>query len=289
MFYKSNKLKDIQKYFVIKLKPKYEEDEAKMLVSLLIEHILKINRAEISLNYDVAVNESDIVKLEKYTNRLLNNEPLQYIIGESEFYNIKIKVKNGVLIPRPETEELIDIVLNKFKNTKIDKAIDIGSGSACITISLAKNLNAKVTAIDISDDAIKTGKENAEINNVNIYFKKLDILDKSNWKKLESDFDLIISNPPYVKNSEKKLMQKNVLDFEPHQALFVDDNNPLIFYKEISDFAAQKLNSNGIMAFEINESLGKDTLNIIDDKLFKSKELLKDFNGKDRFIICIKN
>ena len=210
-------------------------------------------------------------------------EPIQYILGETEFYGLPFKVTPATLIPRPETEELVDwIIANCNKNPKT--LLDIGTGSGCIAIALAKNLPAvKVSAMDISEEALKVASENAIYNKVTVNFSKKDILGTST---LPQKYDVIISNPPYVRNSEKEMMQKNVLDFEPASALFVEDDNPLLFYSKIAKLAKNYLNPNGFLFFEINEYLSKEVIQLLERESFSEIELKQDFFGKDRMIKC---
>ncbi|RLD40233.1 MAG: peptide chain release factor N(5)-glutamine methyltransferase [Bacteroidetes bacterium] len=209
---------------------------------------------------------------------------MQHIIGTAPCLDYHFIVNEDVLIPRPETEELVDMISKSIKNnSKNVKILDIGTGSGCIAITLQKNTNSSVTAIDISKESLKIAAKNAKLNNADINFIELDILDKDSWQGIDNDFDIIVSNPPYVRDLEKKLMNKNVLDYDPSLALFVEDNNPLIFYEAISKFAKLHLKANGTLWFEINEYLGQETKELI-MKHFNTAEIIKDFRGKERFI-----
>jgi release factor glutamine methyltransferase len=217
--------------------------------------------------------------------KLKKEIPIQYILGETEFFDLKFKVNNKVLIPRPETEELIEWVLKnsklKTQNSKLN-ILDIGTGSGCIAISLAKNLpNAEVYAIDISSEAIKIAQKNAEINKVSVNFIETDIL---KIEELQYTFDIIVSNPPYVRELEKEKMHQNVLANEPHLALFVENDNPLLFYDKIADLAKSYLTKNGNLYFEINQYLGKETVDLLKSKGFNTIELKKDLFDVDRMI-----
>ena len=222
--------------------------------------------------------------------RLRNHEPIQYILGETEFFGMPIIVNKQVLIPRPETEELVSWIIDDV-DKKETTILDIGTGSGCIAISLAKKLNnAVVSAIDISNKAIEVAKKNALINNVNVEYSSVDVLNfedklvlQDKWK---SKFDIIVSNPPYVRMQEKKLMQLNVIDHEPDIALFVEDDDPLLFYRRISELSRQYLKHNGTLYLEINEYLGVEMEKMLNEAGFKHVELKKDMFGKNRMIKC---
>ena len=273
----------------------YEENEAKSIIYLLLEHYLNLSKTDIFLdkNTPQSIDFQDIIK------RIKSQEPIQYIIGETEFYGRKFKITPDTLIPRPETEELVQLVISKqlsvnSKRTadkKIDysyklKILDIGTGSGCIAISLACELpDAQVFAYDISEEALKIAKENAVKNNANIIFEKVNILEP--FTVHHSPFTVIISNPPYVMNSEKIEMERNVLEYEPHLALFVEDNDPLIFYRKISEFAAKNLIDKGLCIVEINQAFGLETAELFWNQGFSEVEVLKDMFGKDRMVKAV--
>ena len=263
----------------------YEENEAKSIVYLLLEHYLNLSKTDILL--DNFVNQpfdfQDIII------RLKAQEPVQYIIGETEFYGRKFKVTPDTLIPRPETEELVQLVVSSWSLAVGSVAqspisvLDLGTGSGCIAISLACELpNAQVYAYDISEKVLKIAKENANRNNVNVIFEQLDILNfpPSSFPP----FSIIVSNPPYVMNAEKSEMEQNVLDYEPHLALFVEDSNPLIFYKSIAEFAFKNLIINGLCIVEINQAFGLETAELFWNQGFRYVEVVKDMFGKDRMV-----
>jgi len=277
-----------KKYFFSVLTTNYPETEIQSFFNILMEHILNLNRIEIALEPNFEIKEEDFKKLQKGLDNLKEQVPIQYIIGETEFYGLPFKVNKNVLIPRPETEELVSWIIEEAKlqiqNSTIT-ILDIGTGSGCIPISLAKNLpNAAISAIDISPEALKTAKENAELNQVIIQFIEKDIL---NTTKLNGHYTIIVSNPPYVRELEKAEMQTNVLDNEPHLALFVDNNNPLLFYNKIADLATKHLAENGLLFFEINQYLGQVTVDLLTSKGFTNIELKKDMFGVDRMIKAI--
>lgn len=266
----------------------YESPEAKEIVFWLMDFYLGLRKIDIlsDKSFEKAIDWATI------TERLNNNEPIQYILGETEFYGRRFLVNDSVLIPRPETEELVKYVVDKQKNqfpisSNQLSILDIGTGSGCIAISLAKELqNFKVTAYDISEKALETAKRNAELNKADVTFEKVDIL-SSQFLILNSQFSIILSNPPYVTKQEIDRMQKNVLDFEPHLALFVEDSEPLIFYEAIANFAFNNLTNNGLVAVEINEALGEETAEVFRRKGFSEVEIIKDIHQKDRFVSAV--
>jgi release factor glutamine methyltransferase len=228
---------------------------------------------------------------------LKKEKPLQYIVGETEFYGLPFLVNENTLIPRPETEELVELIIKSYNlqpTTYNPKILDIGTGSGCIAISLAKNItNSQVFAIDVSEKALTTAKKNAEINEVTINFIQADILkvdDLENLSnsnsKLPSQYDVIVSNPPYVRNLEKSEIKPNVLEYEPHLALFVDDSDALLFYRKIAELAKKNLKENGKLYFEINQYLGKETVELLENLGFNDVVLKKDIYGNDRIIQC---
>ncbi|MDX1829165.1 MAG: peptide chain release factor N(5)-glutamine methyltransferase [Lutibacter sp.] len=273
---------DLKNQFFTELKSIYPETEILSFFNLLINFRLKLSRTDIALNPQLKVEDNDLMFLQSAIKKLQKQQPIQYIIGETDFFNLTFKVNPNVLIPRPETEELVEWVLSKNHKKNTINILDIGTGSGCIAISLAKNLpNANVYAIDISPKAINTAAINAKNNNVNINFIETDILKIS---KLNNTFDIIVSNPPYVRELEKTEIQQNVLANEPHLALFVKDQNPLLFYNKIADLAKQHLTKDGNLFFEINQYLSKETLNLLKEKGFKNIELRKDIFKNDRMI-----
>lgn len=231
------------------------------------------------------------VKFDEYLqvlHRLKTGEPLQYVIGDTVFYGLTFKVSSAVLIPRPETEELVDWIIQRCTSDQFTppgngSILDIGTGSGCIAISLKKHLpNFSVSAIDVSKSALAVARGNALLNDAEVNFIHADILDYKSTEK----YDVIVSNPPYITRQEQQAMHKNVLENEPHLALFVSDERPLIFYEAIAEFALGNLNENGLLCFEINEHLGKQTVEMLVDKSFVNITLRKDMQGKDRMILA---
>lgn len=279
----------LRTYFIGELKGYYPDTEIRSFFYLLSDHILNLKKIDIALNQNEVIKEKNYHKFQIAVERLKTYEPIQYILGETEFYGLKFKVNNSVLIPRPETEELVDWIIKSNSNKANINILDIGTGSGCIAISLAKNFpNAEVFALDVSEKAISVAKKNANKNNIKIEFINQDILNvSSDFGKYK--FDVIVSNPPYVRMIEKEQMQANVLDFEPHLALFVEDNDALVFYKAVVEFANKYLKDKGQLYFEINESLGKSSSNLLEKANFINIELRKDISEKDRMLKGIKN
>ena len=306
------------------LKQLYSSNEAEAITLLAFGEITGFQKTKIKAFPEQEITQDQTEQLAAILTRLKTGEPIQYVLGHTEFYGLPFKVNPSVLIPRPETEELVEWAISSVGSWQwavgsgqlpvgsgrwtvgsgqwavgsgqwavgsgqlpVGSILDIGTGSGCIAISLKKNLPTfYVTAIDISDNALKTAKENAELNNVEVDFEKMDILNfKSEIVNRKSE--IIISNPPYVTLHDKTQMHKNVTDFEPHAALFVPEDDPLVFYKAIADFATKNLVANGLLFFEINESHGKEIIDLLADKGFKNIELRKDMSGRDRMIRCL--
>ena len=260
----------------------YPLPEIESFIVLIMEHIFDYSRTQIHLHQEKEVSSDHYKEIIDIIDKLKDSQPIQYILGSTEFYGLKFVVNNNVLIPRQETEELVDWIIKNNK-THSPNILDIGTGSGCIAVSLAKNIpESTVTAMDISEKAIKTASENSRINSVHIDFMNFNILDKE--KSLSKQFDIIVSNPPYVTNSEKTLMHQNVLNFEPHLALFVSDENPLKFYKAITHFAKNHLTTSGKLYFEINEAYGNDVANLLISNNFSDVVVKKDLNKKDRMV-----
>ncbi|WP_194768548.1 peptide chain release factor N(5)-glutamine methyltransferase [Tamlana sp. I1] len=280
------RLKDIQKKFHAELDTLYATEEVNSFFYTLVDVFYQVSRIEMAMDSEISVeDDSQILKALK---ALKKHKPIQYIIGETEFYGLPFKVNKNVLIPRPETEELVEWILKHTNGNKHINILDIGTGSGCIAISLAKNLkNASVYALDVSNKAIEVAKENAVLNAVEVQFIEADILTTTQINDLK--FDIIVSNPPYVREKEQVLMKPNVLENEPHLALFVKDDNALQFYKAITEFAVQNLVENGELLFEINEFLGNEMIRLLQKHEFSNIELKQDIFRKDRMIKGVKN
>ena len=283
-------LKNFRTYFTDTLKEIYPKTEIDTFFFLLIEEKLNLQRVDSVMHPDFLIIDAILSELKVILKRLLKEEPIQYIIGNTEFYGLPFKVNKNTLIPRPETEELVEWVLKEVRELQIRKIekisiLDIGTGTGCIPISLAKNLsNSSISAIDVSGDALKVAQQNATLNNVEISFLEMDILET---KELPQQYNLIVSNPPYIRELEKVEISNNVLENEPHLALFVKDNNPLIFYSKIADLARIHLKKGGLLFFEINQYLGKETVEMLKQKDYNTITLKKDLFGNDRMVKAI--
>lgn len=280
MFVASNKIQAIYPYFLNELNGIYVERELENLFYWMVEDRFAITRMDFKWS-DYRLSESELLTIRSIVKRLKNKEPIQYILGSTYFYNAKILVNQHTLIPRPETEELVDLIL-KENGPKIT-LLDIGTGSGCIPIALKKERSDwEITGLDISHEAILLACETAELNSVNVNFINKNIL-IDNLDVLKN-FDVIVSNPPYVLESDKKNMSDNVLNYEPHLALFVDDNSPLLFYERIADIGQIKLNKDGKLYFEIHENFGRETKLMLESKGYSNVNIHKDLQGKDRMI-----
>ncbi|MFD2146522.1 peptide chain release factor N(5)-glutamine methyltransferase [Mucilaginibacter antarcticus] len=262
----------------------YDAPEIESLTLMVTTELLNLTKATIKAFPERELSATQQEDANLLLSQLITGRPLQYILGYTEFYGLKILVTPATLIPRPETEELVEWVLSSVSHDCNLNILDIGTGSGCIAISLKKNLpGASVSGLDISVDALKTAKENALLNNVEVNFIETDILNINSEINIPKS-DIIISNPPYVTLEDKRQMHTNVTDFEPHTALFVPEDDPLLFYRAIADFALLNLTDNGLLFFEINESLGKETIDLLGSKGFKNIELRQDMSGRDRMI-----
>ena len=320
-------LKSYKTKFIKELSSLHDDKEMESFFYLILENFHQIKRIDLALNPQMEMNDKQLLYWERVLADLKKQKPIQYILGETEFYGLRFLVNENTLIPRPETEELLELIIkqnSKFQippdpkvngaklNSKL-KILDIGTGSGCIAIALKKNLpNSEVFAIDISEEALETAKKNAQINQVEIHFIQADILKINNLEQLPSSnsqlptsnfhlptsvfqlpssnfhlpttFDIIVSNPPYVRNIEKQEINPNVLEYEPHLALFVEDDDALLFYRKIAQLALKSLTPNGKLYFEINQYLGKETVELIKSFGFKNVVLHKDIYGNDRKI-----
>ncbi len=300
-------IKSYKNYFFEALSTLYDEKEIESFFYIITEHLHQKKRIDIALNPNFIIDDTTLQKWENILNDLKNQKPIQYIIGETHFYGLPFLVNPSTLIPRPETEELVDLIIKECNNTQFAsssiKILDIGTGSGCIAISLAKNLpNAQVFALDVSQKAIEVAQKNAEKNAVKVNFILVDILKTNDLQGLTSSsptkpttqnlqpttFDIIVSNPPYVRMLEKTEIKPNVLDYEPHLALFVEDNDALLFYRKIAQLAQKSLTENGKLFFEINQYLGKETIELLKENGFKDIFLKKDIYENDRMLFCKK-
>ena len=280
-------LKEILESYRTALHAQYDPNEVDALFYIAVEFLTGFSRNQINLHLDQHIIVDDVTQYISILKRLQEQEPLQYILEEAYFYGLKFKVNTSVLIPRPETEELVFLIVNDLKNhPHSSKLLDIGTGSGCIAIALKHMLpKAQVSALDISETALAVAKENAVLNKTDITFINSDIRTYSSHDK----YDIIVSNPPYITETEAALMESNVMDFEPHLALFVKDQNPLEFYIAIADFAKKSLDDNGKLYFEINANYGLQTKEMLLQKAFINVEVIQDMQGKDRFIKAIRS
>ncbi|MBI3509620.1 MAG: peptide chain release factor N(5)-glutamine methyltransferase [Bacteroidetes bacterium] len=281
----SNKITDIAQYFRNELSSSYPKEEIEKFIEYCLADFSHISKTDLLLEPGRTVSESDLLKFHFAVKDLKRGRPVQYILGKAFFYGMEFSVNSEVLIPRPETEELVKLVIDDSKDHKESFSIvDVGTGSGCIAVALKKNLpRCHVYALDISEPALSVAKQNAEKNNCEVHFLHADILDKSNWTKIPP-CSVIVSNPPYVKRSEMNSMHKNVLEHEPHSALFVNDDDPLLFYSSIADFGKIKLKPGGKIFVEINEQLGLETAILFQKAGYENVQLKKDLHGKDRMI-----
>lgn len=276
-------IKQYRDNFIQELTPIHGADEAESFFYLILEDKNKLRRIDLALQPELAFSKVEIEDYNSLLEQLKLEVPVQHLLGSAHFYGMEFVVNENVLIPRSETEELVEWIVADCKNntsTQPIKILDIGTGSGCIAISLAKNIkNAQVFAIDVSEKALATAKINAEKNDVNVTFLLADILKTTD---LNEEFDIIVSNPPYIRNLEKEEIKKNVLAYEPHLALFVADDNALVFYRKIAALAQKHLAEAGYLYYEINQYLGKETVALLENFDFKNTQLRKDIYGNDR-------
>lgn len=286
----SNLVRDCRKYYASQLEKTYESDEANALIMILLKHYFSIDRVKIALEPELRLSESEMLTLHFAVKELLKNRPIQYVIGETEFCGMRFLVNENVLIPRPETEEMVQLLAVGNRPSTV-KILDVGTGSGCIAISLAKLIpNSDVTAVDVSEKALEVARKNAEANGVNVHFVLDDILNPhvKTHGRASQQFDIIVSNPPYVCESEKSEMRANVLEHEPFSALFVPDSDPLVFYRKILEFAQKTLKPDGTIWFEINERFGKETAELCHRMGFENVEIIKDFRERERILKVFK-
>lgn len=281
---RSNKIKDIRDFYLERLKKIYPGPEAKKLLEIILEELTGVSRMHLVTEPDLRVSESDLLKIHFACKDLLNYKPVQHITGMADFYGLRLRVNPYVLIPRPETEELVEWILNDLQQRPADSALDIGTGSGAIALALKKHHpEMEVTALDNSQNALHTARMNAEHNDLKVHFKYADII-----KGVDPDdllqYDIIVSNPPYVTEADKKEMQPNVLDYEPASALYVPDDDPLIFYRAILNFAKSHLLPGGKIYFEINERFGEEMIGLLEAFGYQNIHLKKDLNDRDRMI-----
>lgn len=280
-------LKELKTHFTSELSSLYASEEVLSFFNILSEHFLNYTRLDIALKAAEIISEENQKLFQEAMIRLKQFEPIQYIIGVTEFYGLPFKVTPATLIPRPETEELVQWIVDEYEAVGANEAVrflDIGTGSGCIAIALAKSLTqVDVSALDFSEQALEVAQRNAQANQAPVTFFELDILKAT---ALPRAYDLIVSNPPYVRDLEKKMMQPNVLSFEPESALFVSDADPLLFYRKIAELAKRYLTLNGRLFFEINEYLSKELVELLESVGFSEITVKKDIFGKERMLSC---
>jgi release factor glutamine methyltransferase len=280
-------IKDIRIFLLKELNKIYQEPETSSLINIIIKTVTGASKLHQLYNSDEPVSKLQVEKIIEISNELKTGKPVQYILGETDFFGCIIKLNSQTLIPRQETEELVHLIISENKNYR-GKIIDLGSGSGCIAIALAANIpGSSVTGIDISESAVSIAGENALLNGVNVSFLKSDIFTFND--KTVGKAGIIVSNPPYVRDSEKKSMNRNVLDFEPHRALFVPDSNPLMFYNAIIKAAETILLPGGRLYFEINEVMGPSMIKLLGSAGYRGINVIKDINDKDRIVKGIKD
>lgn len=280
------RIKGLRDNMVQELCAIYPENESRQMVNWLILSVTGWDSARITMAPEIIVLDPIVDRLKVGLNELLVHKPVQYVTGQAFFYNLELDVNPSVLIPRPETEELVKWICDDHKASEGIRVLDIGTGSGCIVLALGRQLNKpELTAIDISTAALETARANAMKYRLNVDFKLLDILTATDSIDTHA-FDVIVSNPPYVRNSERELMKPNVLDYEPELALFVTDEDPLVFCRAIARFAEKNLAPGGKLYLEINENLGKETVALFEESGFEEVILKKDFRGKDRMLRC---
>ena len=282
----NNKIESVLQYFHMKLDALYTDNEVDSFFWILLEFELGWSRLDFMKDPNLRMNESQLLTFITFSKRLIQFEPVQYITGSTDFMGNEFMVNESVLIPRPETEELVTWIISENSNGCKKQIVDIGTGSGCIAISLKLGMpESEVFGWDIMLNALETARTNASNNNANVVFEKQDAL---NLKRDSNVYNIIVSNPPYVLDSEKNEMRKNVLDFEPHEALFVDDNDPLLFYRSIANWAIVSLKMDGMLFFEINEKYAEDTVSILRELGFSQTQVKNDIFDKPRMIKAIK-
>ena len=279
-------LKSLHSFFQNGLIGYYPKEEINAFFYRICEQHLDYKRIDVSLKSETLITPETFEYFETIISRLLTYEPIQYILGTTSFFGLEFKVDANVLIPRPETEELVAWILKQTDSSQFLKILDIGTGSGCIAVSLAKHLpNAEVYVLDVSPAALEMAQYNAQQNGVQIHAMEANVLE---WATPELQFDIIVSNPPYVRESEKEFMAPNVLEHEPHLALFVENNHPLVFFKAIVELSKQALKKEGLLYFEINEYLGENTKALCSLDVFKDVQLKTDIFGKHRMMCATK-
>ena len=278
-------MKDAIRNIANKISPLYDARESNAIARYIVEEVSGLSYTDILVK-DTKFSEVDREKIEEITKRLLDGEPLQYVLGYSYFCDLKICVDNNVLIPRPETEEICRLIIEREQNNS-PKILDVCTGSGCIALALKNGIkNSEVEGVDISEGALSVAKTNSDICGCQVDFYKYDVIEEI--PRITKKYDIIVSNPPYICQFEKEDMSRNVLDNEPHIALFVNDNNPIVFYRKIADLGRSILNSKGKLYFEINPLFVNELKEMLLERKYENIEIIKDINERNRFIACTK-
>jgi release factor glutamine methyltransferase len=281
-------IKELRDRMIGEISGIYPGRQCEFIVNQLLFYTGGIERLDIALYPERTTGEELTTELFRKLEEVKMHKPVQYATGKAHFFGMDLSVNESVLIPRPETEELVKWIADDHQGRSVMRVMDIGTGSGCIIIALGKLLPIpELTGIDISGNALTLAGQNAEQLDVKVNFYKYDILVGMRWPE-PGEFDIIVSNPPYVRESEKTHMEHNVLDYEPHEALFVPDKDPLLFYRAIVRFAKKHLFPEGRLYLEINENLGNDVVRLLEDNGFEDVVLRKDMHGKDRMVRCRK-
>ncbi len=286
MFVQSNTVKAIKDYFQKKLSDQFSETEIRLISNESLKKKLGLSTGELMLSNETLLSESELLYFRSIVKRLLNKEPFQYVLGETHFYGLDLACDKRALIPRPETEELVEWMKDTFQNSDNLKMMDLCTGSGCIALALKSVFkNSSICGSDISKDAIDLATENKQRTNLDVTFIQFDALNESHYSNFEENsFDTWVSNPPYIPNDDKERMEQNVLDFEPHLALFVENEDPLLFYRVIANQANVYLKSKGYLFYEIHEDLSDETIQLLEKLNFVNIEVRKDLQGKNRML-----
>lgn len=285
MFVQDNSVGSTKQYFFNRLEGIFSVTELRLMFNEFLMQRLQLSRTDLMLAENLKLSESDLLYFRACVKCLQANEPFQYIIGSTFFFGLELKCDARALIPRPETEELVDWIVQDAKNHTFSSIIDFCTGTGCIALALKSTLSsAKVSGYDISKEALALANENAQLNKLDVAFLPMDVLQPLPTDFLNEKVDVIVSNPPYIPISDKLHMAQNVLDFEPEIALFVEDSDPLIFYRKLAEIAQQKLNKNGFLYVEIHENLGSETRDLLKKMHFSNIEVKTDMQGKERMV-----
>jgi release factor glutamine methyltransferase len=284
MFVKNNSLAAVLDYFRNGLADRFTEREIRSISRALVCERMNWMEMDFITNSNATFSESDLLFFRSKLKALQNNEPFQYVLGKTFFYNLTLKTDNRALIPRPETEELVHLIVTENKNTQ-QVLLDIGTGTGCIPLAIKKaQPHWEVYGLDQDEEALALAKENKDSNGLAVHFLQLDILDESTWKQFDKELSIIVSNPPYIPFSERSRMAQHVVDFEPEIALFVHDHDPLIFYKKIVKFAKTKLSEKGMLYLEIHEDLASEVTVLLEAENWSAIKVHRDLQGKNRMV-----